>query len=69
MHFLTNLWFVWIGLFVLAFLNRQFTIHEIRTKGVRVNLIRWYLTQGAFWGSALLLALSILLNVIQFAKS
>jgi hypothetical protein len=68
MEFIADAWLVWLLLFGAATINRQFTIHEGRSK-VRISLIRWYLTQGSFWGSGGLAIFSLLLKAIQFAKS
>jgi len=69
MELLANLWYAWAVLFVVSFVNRKFTIHEVRTGAVRVGVIRWYFSQGFFWGSVVISALSIVLNVIKFTKS
>lgn len=58
-------WPIWIGLLLLASINRAFTVHEARA--VRVSVARWYLSTGALTAAKLLVATSLVLNLIDYA--
>jgi hypothetical protein len=64
MHIIAHYWPAWIALFVVARLNYAFTVHEARSGSVRVA--RWFLARGLLAMSIALVAISLLLNLMDY---